>query len=211
MASLTRTGGWGQVAAIIGGSCLLLLLGAIGFGVIVLGKTGLIGSGSTSEPVRVVETTATSSEVQEALIASALASFTNGELSLVLTDQMLTALVRDGLAQANEDALLVDRAQIAVVSDGYLELFVPFLLGERESTLSAKVYLEVVDGKLDSRVEDVRLGTLTLPWSFAGQASSEAIQAALDTQLERVQGTITLTELIYEDAQVRLVGSIDVF
>lgn len=207
-----RNHGW--LYGLIGGcgGCLILvvILAIIGF--VLLAKTGLVGPEDKFEaptPVREVEAESTFDEIQSSLVRSALTSLKNGEVSIVLSDEMLTVLMRDGLAQAGEEAFDVERAQIAVVEDGYLELFVPMTLNDRETTFMANIGLELVDQRVQASVEDVRIGNLRVPGSFATAASEEAIQLALDSQLNEVQGALELTDLTLTNGELQLTGSVD--
>ena len=62
---------------------LLFVVMMVGIGVVLLSKTGLIGSASAFEPpapVRVVETSLTSETIQKMLVTSALQSFKQGNI-----------------------------------------------------------------------------------------------------------------------------------
>ncbi len=212
MAEVEKKHGW--LYGLIGGcgGCLILvvILAIIGF--VLLMKTGLVGPEENFDaptPVREVSTDSTFDEIQSALVRSALTSLTSGEVSIVLSDEMLTVLMRDGLAQAGEDAFDVERAQIAVVEEGYLELFVPLMVNDRETTFMANIGLELVDQRVRASVDDVRIGNLRVPGSFATAASEEAIQRALDSQLSEVQGALELTDLTLTDGELRLSGAVD--
>ena len=204
--------GWLHLLIGLVGGCLILVILAVIAGYVALSKTGLVGSEKSfdvPEPVRVVEVDSTFDEIQSTLVKSALSSLSNGEVSLLLTDEMLTVLMRDGLAQAGEEAFDVERAQIAVVEDGHLELFIPLAINDRETALRAEIGLALTDGRVKASVGEVRVGNLKLPGNFATSASETAIQSALDSQLDDVQGALQLTGIEYTDGSLRLTGDVD--
>lgn len=212
MAEVEEKRGWLYGLIGLGGGCLILVVIAAVAGFILLGKTGLIGSNDSFEPPapsRIVETDTTFDAIQSALIKSTLSSLQNGEVSLVLTDEMLTVLMRDGLRQAGEEVFDVERAQIAIVDGAYLELFVPIETNGRETTLMAEIGLALDGSRVKASVGNVHVGNLKIPGNFATEASEGAIQNALDSQLDQVQGAIDLTELTLTEGELRLTGAVN--
>lgn len=209
MVAVTSTGS--RLAVYGCGGCLtLILLALIGIYALIA-RTGLIGSAQRFTPVvpeRHVEVSQTTEAIQSSLMASALTSLSKGQVTLVLTEEMLTAFLQEGFAAANEEGILSAGAQITVQDAGYLELFVPLYLNERATALTAHVYVTLMDGRPIVRVQDVRLGYLRLPNRLAAELSERLLQKTLDTQVSRVQGALSITDILLQDRALRLTGSV---
>jgi len=190
---------------------LLLVAVVTGVGFFFLTKTGLVGPASAFEmpmPTRVVEATMTTDEIQQTLVSSALRSLKQGEITVVITESMMTALLRDGLEQTRESTFDVARAQIVIVDHGSAELYIPLRINDRSTTLRANVGLALEGERVRVAVDGVRLGYMWLPGRWAAEASETALQKVLDTQLNQAQGAIKLTGLQLQDGELRLSGTV---
>ncbi|NQV12176.1 hypothetical protein HQ524_02345 [Candidatus Uhrbacteria bacterium] len=198
-----------HVAIGVFGGCALIVVIAIIFLYIGISKTGLIGKSDTfPEPTRVVNVEAgTIDSVKTDLVASALRSLKNGEAHVVVTEEMLTSLMRQDLAAAGEqEGLDLANAQIAIL-DGFLEVYVPLEKDGQKTALTMLVKPILENGDIHMEIEEARLGTLKAP-GFITDIPENLINDGIKKQLDALDGSFELTTVLLTDGEMTLGGKI---
>ena len=194
--------------------CLFILIVLVLVGAYFASKTGLVSffGKDTIEvptPVHVVDVSDTTFEdVQAGLVASAMRSLKDGQMSVVITEEMLTTMLRDGLQKVESEALDIDESQVAIV-DEYMEMYMPLTTAKKRTALRVRVRPTLESEDLKIKMDSIMLGELRLPTFVSTRYPQEAVNDALDSQLDAVQGTLELTGVELEEGQVILRGSLN--
>lgn len=214
VATMSKYGG--AIGAGCGGCLLLIILVFILAGA-AAAKTGLVsvpvfsGNYKTPEPTRVVDAPRGFGTVQQTLTQSVAASVQSGTLSIELTEEMLTALVRVGpdLPSVGADIDVdMNRAQVVVLEE-QVEVFVPIQRADRETALT--IWLEPTvtsDGSLAVEQASIAVGNLRIPVKRVTRMITDRLNALLDSQFAQMQGAVHLTDVQLEDGRMRLLGTI---
>ncbi|MBI2476760.1 hypothetical protein HYV72_01165 [Candidatus Uhrbacteria bacterium] len=131
-------------------------------------KTGLVNIPLLSRrmeppsPTRVVNTNGSLTDIEDAIIKSLKASALSKELTVTLTEEMLTSFFRLSLhADELPDFLVADDAQVAALQNGTLEIFLPIKLDAKKSAVVVTLEPQLnEDGSLGVHVVSLSLGTL---------------------------------------------------
>ncbi|MEK7529973.1 MAG: hypothetical protein AAB570_03555 [Patescibacteria group bacterium] len=198
-----------------GGAIVLVILMIL----FAVARTGLVrvpilGAGyKPPEPTRVVEMSGTrSSLLLDDLFSSATTSFTQGGLSVELSEALMTQAMRDVLSRETTvpDFLMVEEVQIAALSNGVLELFVPIELTEgRRSAFMGQFSIGVdEEGKLVTRVEQLAIGKLVSRKGVPTDGVDTWINGMLDSLLVDAQDTFQITDIEILEGRVRVTGKL---
>lgn len=133
----------------------------------------------------------------------------DADVSLVFDESTLTSALREAIAQGAEDVFVTERAQVAVVSGGALEFYVPLTSNEGTSALLLRAVPSVTDGGVAFDLTQVQVGQLSLPGWLHGiiQAPMDRLVAQLNTFLADYASVsaITATEgNVYLDGTMTL-------
>lgn len=197
-----------------GGAIVLVIL-MILFAVARTGfvRVPILGAGyKPPEPTRVVEVSGTRSGLLlDDLFSSATTSFTQGGLSVELSDALMTQVMRDSLSRETvPEFLLVEEAQVAALSSGVLELFVPIELKEgRRSAFMGQFSIDVDDeGKIVTYVERLAIGNLVSRKGVPTEDADVWINGMLDSLLADAQDAFQITDIEILEGRVRVTGKV---
>lgn len=160
----------------------ILVLLAVAFGGMwVVAKTGLVpapavmfrGAFEMPAPARVVVPKGGTLEV----LASEFLK-QDGTVSGRVSEGVLTGLLRQGLARAGQAWILPNRAQITMDKERGFDLFLPIKNGNQETVLRARILPQFLDNRLSIKIQEARIGTLSLPFL---SALEPMIQEKLDS------------------------------
>lgn len=172
-------------------------------------KTGLAGNSVASfEPTRVVDTgDSTLQTVKNDLVASALRSLKGGNTQIVVTEEMLTLILREDMPlESEQDGLDISRSQVAI-GDGVLEVFIPFERGDRSTAITMVLEPTLIDSNLHIEVVDARIGSLRAP-DFLTSIPENIINDGIREQLGLLNASIQLNSFVIEDGEMIFFGTI---
>ncbi|MBT6254396.1 hypothetical protein HOI83_04170 [Candidatus Uhrbacteria bacterium] len=210
MAEDRKLGASGVALGACGGCALIVIIGII-FLYIAATKTGLVGkSESIPEPSRTVEVgDSTLDSVKTDLVASVLRSLKNGEAQVVVSEEMLTSILRDDLADvAAQEGLDFTRAQVAITNE-QLEFYLPIEQDGKKTALTMLITPVLTDGDIHLDLTEARLGTLKAP-GFVTQVPENLINDAINKQLETIEDSFELTSLTFEEGSMTLSGKVSI-
>ena len=106
--------------------------------------------------------------------------------------------------------LMVEEVQIAALSNGVLELFVPIELTEgRRSAFMGQFSIGVdEEGKLVTRVEQLAIGNLVSRKGVPTDGVDTWINGMLDSLLVDAQDTFQITDIEILEGRVRVTGKL---
>ncbi len=168
------------------------------------------------EPSRVVEVTDASESIEDILTKSLTSSIASGNLTLTLTDSMLTSLLRTSFENEEVPEFLdPTRAQVAALSDGSLELYIPL----QNQDLKTAAIIQVVpsigsDGQATVEIERLSIGKLNAPGISNSGELELFVEGFLDDLLDDAQDVGKVKSIKVEEGVVHISGeinSIDLF
>lgn len=203
----------------------VMVLAFAGAGAWVLAASGFVSVPFVSAyayreptPTRIVE----SGEALDAVISSSLGNLLTerlqaggGELAersfeLVLPESAFTASLRAGLGNDANAVIDPDRAQVAILENEGLEIFLPFRNSETGTALVIVLPLRAQDGVITFDAPNVRLGSLSLPgWASQALIVPPLAQGASAFQ-NAIAGAATVSDIRFTDGSVTLVGEFQV-
>ena len=129
----------------------------------------------------------------------------DGGAAIVLTEEMMTIALREGLGRQLDEQLDMERAQVAVAEEyEALEIFLPLKAGAEETALRLYVRPRIEDGDVEVEVVRTVLGNLPLPDVLAANRVESALNTVIDGQLARFQDTFTLVDTELTDAGLEI-------
>lgn len=188
-------------------SCFLILLAClvlfVGFIVWEIAATGLVNipgvsslAFSSPKPVRMVEAGMPVEQLSESVFKTTLAKrlqegggeLTDRSITLALPESSLTASLQNELKRSLNANIDAYHAQIAVLPNQELELFLPLQTGDQKTALVVSVVLVAENGFFDLTLRDVRLGSFRAPSSLVALLIQPFVNREL-TSLNQALGT----------------------
>ncbi len=155
--------------------CVVFLFGLIAC---VVAATGLVHVPGVSRfafsepvPVRIVPI-GVSAEVQsetqfQSILTQRLQEqrgiLTDRSVSLEITESALTTTLQNQLGNISQSPFIRPRAQIVILEEGPIEVFLPFRVKDQETTLVIQLGVEAKDGRFDLHLSEVRVGSVQVP------------------------------------------------
>ena len=201
---------------------LVVVVGLSALALFVVAKTGLAEVPvmtetfyTTPTPDHTVEAGTAIEEEMQTQLVSALqtklqaGTITDANVSLIFSESTLTAGLREAILQGAQEVFVAERAQVAVVADGAIELYVPLVRNNEASAILLRGVPTVSEGKVEFDITRLQVGQLTWPgWLHAiVQAPVDRLVAQLNTFLEDYASlsAITATEgNVYLDGTMTL-------
>ncbi|OGL69899.1 hypothetical protein A3C17_04505 [Candidatus Uhrbacteria bacterium RIFCSPHIGHO2_02_FULL_53_13] len=176
-------------------------------------RVPLLGAGfRPPEPTRVVNVGDTRPELLlESLFASTKLSLTKGGVTIDLSEELMTQLMRDSLSREQvPDFLIVEEMQVAALASGVLELYVPVEVKEgRRTAMIAQVSMDVdEEGSVVTAIEQVSIGNLKSRGGAPSQELDAWLGTMLDSLLSDAQDVVTITDIEILEGRVRVTGKI---
>lgn len=160
------------------------------------------------QPTRTVQTRGLTAELGGVLASSLAGTTANGETHAVVTDGMMTALLREALASQNmPDLIESNRAQVAALERGTLELYLPIRRGDNASAIVVEIVPEVTEGgRLTLRVVRLSIGQLSAPAVSRSRDLQRLVDTLLDENLPEVLDAISISSITVSEGRLTIVG-----
>lgn len=160
------------------------------------------------QPTRVVQTRGLTAELGGFLTSSLTSTLANGETRAIVSEGLLTAFIRETLAsQQMPDWIEVERAQIAALDRGTLELYLPMRRGENASAIIAEVRPDATaNGRPTLQVMRLSIGELTAFAPSRSRDLQQLVDEYLDENLSDVLDGVSISSVEVSEGRLTIVG-----
>jgi hypothetical protein len=163
------------------------------------------------EPTRIVEPTNFTESLEDIFTESLKASLTTGELTLSLTDSMLTSLLRETFENEEVPEFLdPTSAQVAALSDGSLELYVPLQNKELKTAAIIQVIPSIdSNGQAVVEIERLSIGKLNAPGVSHSAELEVFVSDFIDGMLQESQEMGRIKSIKVEEGVLHISGEMN--
>lgn len=170
------------------------------------------------KPVRVVEAGVPVEQLSESVFKTTLAKrlqagggmLSDRSILIAIPESSLTASLRKALKNFPDANLDASRAQIAVLPDQKLELFLPVRFNDRSSVLIAHISLVADQGLFDLRLLDVKLGSFRAPSMLVSSLIQPFVNRALTSLNQSLSSYMHVDSLKTEEGILNASGTFTV-
>src|SRR3989339_660555 len=137
--------------------------------------------------------------VRRAYAGDAAAS---NEFFISIPENTLTTELRDHLETSGQTFADQDGAQIVVLGESGIELFLPLRDNAQETALVVRLTLSVTEGMLRATAEDVRLGSWQMGSWLREGLINPALDGMLDASMRQIEGTASITSVRADNGSI---------
>jgi len=134
---------------------------------------------------------------------------TDRSVSIPLSEQSITASLQSQLQNSRVDFVDVKQAQVAVLENKGLEIFLPITIHQQTTAVKAEVSISASNKTLQLVLGDVQIGSVLLPSFLVQQITQPYINDQLQT-LNRLLGSYMRVENVqYDNGRLLLNGTFE--
>ncbi len=204
---------------------VLLIVGGIGAAAWAIAATGLVTVPGFSQaayeeptPVRVVKPGVPIETIIQEEVTSTLATrlqagggtLKDASISLTLSEQSLTASLRNLLENSGDRTIDPSRTQLAVDPEQGFMFFLPFTKSASNSAVQLSVKAEMKDGAIVLVPDAATVGSLRIPKSMVTFFIQPFIEERLVHLNSELASFVQIREILYQEGQVVIEGDIAV-
>jgi hypothetical protein len=137
-------------------------------------------------------------------------TLSDASVSVSIPESAFTASLREGLRTDNNSLFDIERAQVAVIGDTGLEIFLPVAQSKLATAFKITIGLSSVDGNLKLEIPDAWLGGLHVPNWLTLTMLEPPLQHAVSLFQSELNRYASLREVTTRDGELIIAGDLTV-